>query len=434
VNCLHPHSKKIVNKFTGEVKTITYPCGHCINCLAAFQDSWATRLFATSSAYGSIVFDTLTIRPEAMHYNDIYEDCMAQDYDTLSKISDECWKLLNFYNFKIPYYTKKEVQDWIKRGREQYKRDTGKRLNMKYFIVQELGTKTSRPHFHAIFWGIGYADYMKYFGDVWRKEIGWTKPAYVICNSKSKQDSFKKITQYVSKYVSKGVFECPLVEGGFIEAPFRLISKGIGAELLEKPYLVMFEHPELRSLCKYFKPDDWDEKMESEYGFPIEFDVVEQMREAGDYRSVEVFQNLLNGVLPNGHKLTDEELTRLAVYYDDCGFAHKMPVYYKNKITKSYRYNAYTFAISSLLSASAIVHYNQGLQKTAAGMGILIPDEWLSQDCSLWNLDSRVLFMVVYQYNIAQKNKAYAQAERRKIKLKNTYNRIKTSKDRDALL
>lgn len=425
--CLHPHSKKVVNPLTGEVRTITYPCGKCINCLHAFQDSWRIRLEATSCAYGAIVFDTLTIRPEAMEYNDVYDDCMSQDYKTLSSISDAAWKLLCKYKWQLPYYPKSELQDWLKRGREAFKRKYGVRCDMKYFIVQEYGPRTSRPHYHCIFWGIGYADYMEFFGNYWRENIGWTKPCYVMCNSKSTHDSFKKIARYVSKYVSKGQFESPLVEAQLMEKPYRLISKGVGGELLNREFFKPFIHPDLEYLTKFTK-----EKLES-YGLNLEDPDFDKIY-FDDERAFKTFENLKNGILPTGRKLTDKEINRLAIYYDEAGYAHSMPRYYKEKIGKNHEYNLYTLALSTLLQQSSLVHYNKGLQEEAARLGIVIDDELLTQDSSTWGLSPESLFMVTFNYTITQKSKAYTQAERRYTELKNHYNRLAISENREALL
>lgn len=409
--CLHPHTKVVVNPLTGEKRTITYPCGHCINCLHDFQESWRIRLEATSCAYGSIVFDTLTVRPEAMGFNDVYEDTLSQDYDTLSNISDGAWKLLCKYKFQIPYFQKSVVQAWLKNGREAFKRHYGHRPDMKYFICQEYGPKTSRPHFHCIIWGVSYTDYMKFWGDVWRKDFGWTKPAFIICNSKSNHASFSRIARYVSKYVSKGQFESPLVEAGLMEKPYRLISKGIGAELLEAPYLKPFLDKKWTQWIQYGK-----DNLESVMLATVPYEGNE-------------FQEFLNN-----NTFTEEQINRLAIFYDNQGYCSKMPRYIIDKITHAHEYNLYTYALSTLLRASALVQYNKGLQEVAATMGIFIPDEYLKRDSSTWGLSPESLFMVTYQYTIAQRRKAQAQAERRYTRLRNTYNRLECATDRAALL
>ena len=72
MNCLHPRSKTIVDSLTGERKVIVFPCGHCANCQATFQDGWVIRLIETAKKYKAFVYDTLTIRPESMSYNSCF--------------------------------------------------------------------------------------------------------------------------------------------------------------------------------------------------------------------------------------------------------------------------------------------------------------------------------------------------------------------------
>lgn len=249
MNCLHPFTRKYQDAVTGEWKECTCPCGKCINCLHAYQDMWTIRLNEAAKEFKCMIYDTLTVRPTAMS---VYRDYTKPDmrlsdrypegtlygttdryalwkvnaikkhykaaqryYPTMSK---ESYELLKKNNFKVPIIDKTEVQKWIKRGRQFYKRDKGHDAHMAYFLVQEYGPQTSRQHFHILIFGLNYSDYMHYWGNAWREQFGWTKPVYKEYNASTVKD-YNCMVRYVSKYVSKGVFESPWVKDNIAPGP-----------------------------------------------------------------------------------------------------------------------------------------------------------------------------------------------------------------------
>lgn len=502
MNCFHPHRKKVVNPLTGEERLITYPCGYCVNCLHQQQDSWKIRLDATTAAYGGVIYDTLTIRPEAMQYNDVYEDCCPSDYaylrthsDQFRKIDDASWKWLIKHDFYVPFFPKSEVQLWLKRGREAFKRHYGVRCGMKFWIAQEYGPSTSRPHFHALFWGISFKDYCRFFGNPWKEQYGFTKPKYVPCDGADNRLALRKICSYVSKYVTKGTWEVPVVAAGLMERCYRCISNGIGAELLDQPYFHFLKDPAVRALAKYtaerysvkvdpsprevvpdpntpslladslsrlendLKPvvaSAWDDlpaavpeafvrekldelskgyapwkRRQTETGFA---GLLFSLSEAEEEDVMSIFSNLCKGILPDGRKLTEMEIRRISIFYDDLGFPHPMPRYYLDRLTKSHEYNFLSYAISALLQQSALVQYNSRLAQVADKLGLRIPCLDLQVDSSLWGLSESQLFMVTNQLAIIEKLQAQTLGERRKTLLNNHYTRSAQNKDAPALL
>lgn len=53
------------------------------------------------------------------------------------------------------------------------------RPKWKYLIFEEYGPGTSRPHFHLLFWGISYADYVCFFAEPWRDNFGFTLTKFI---------------------------------------------------------------------------------------------------------------------------------------------------------------------------------------------------------------------------------------------------------------
>lgn len=135
-----------------------------------------------------MIYDTLTLSPYVMKYIDLLKptsnntfygstvkwrkwkvDSIKKKYsrahEIFPRMSKESYDMLKKNGFKLLFFPKDEVQNWIKRGRQMFFRDKGYRCNISYFIVQEYGPKTSRPHFHLLMFGINYSDYMHYFGN-----------------------------------------------------------------------------------------------------------------------------------------------------------------------------------------------------------------------------------------------------------------------------
>lgn len=162
---------------------------------------------------------------------------------------------------------KKDIQDWLKRGRMKLKRDKG--LEFTYFITSEYGPRTLRPHYHGILFGVTAEEAICMAKD-WQRHHGeriqWDN-----------MDLSKGDGSYCAKYCAKGFFEHPLCSRDFfyskalqgsdgmqilpfseyhskhyercielfgIDAPivdktFKLISKGFGSKWIDdNKYLV----------------------------------------------------------------------------------------------------------------------------------------------------------------------------------------------------
>lgn len=462
MKCLHPFTRKYKDALTGEMKECLCPCGHCINCLHAYQDMWSIRLGEAAKYYKSMVYDTYTIRPDKMivkidftkptksgtlygsteTYRQWKVNAFMKSYDSFKRyyphISFDSWKILKKTGFKVYHYPKEEVQKWFKRGREEYYRAKGYRPDITYFLSQEYGPETSRPHFHILFFGITYADYMTYWGNPWRDNIGWTKPVFKCYGADTVKD-FNNMVRYVSKYVSKGVFESPFVLDGLQEKPYKLISKGIGAGYLLKDFFTPFKNPEFIKWMDFHKPSD--QQYYKKLGQLEEEGDMEKIKEYKKYFkkcSTNIAYALANkeylkdtGEVDNNmyidlSSITPEVLKKIQIYYDSNGYPHALPQYYKNKLfRKNNEKNIYQLEIQNLLEQSARLHDNQVIQREALDLGVVIPDDWLTEDSFSWKLSPSTLFMVQYNHLVKQRSQAQTRAERLYARLKNTYNRGK---------
>lgn len=97
-------------------KWVNVPCGQCISCRVAHRREWTVRLQHETDMSDRSCFLTLT-------YNQA--------------------ELLS------PVINYKHAVDWIKRLR-----DAVAPQRIRYYIAGEYGSKTNRPHFHALIWGL----------------------------------------------------------------------------------------------------------------------------------------------------------------------------------------------------------------------------------------------------------------------------------------
>lgn len=322
MRCLSP-SNIIQFDSCGNGRTVQVPCGHCIACLHNQQDAWSIRIHETARHHSSFIYDTLTFSNANIPYREV--GFFNKDLDLLSEdslnIIDKNYLFENLETgelfYKIPDVKKKLIQNWIKRGRENYYNVHGVRLKFKYFVVMEYGPRTSRPHFHCLFFGLDKPTYNEYFAKPWRKDYGFTKTK-VIQGTSDKDRSC--IARYVSKYISKGVFESPLVKEGLCDKPFRCISHGIGEEYIDSPCFQWLKDSKLFQDEINYKR--WEE-LPNFANHPV------------------VYYKYLS-------EIPEIYLKNLSCYYDNLGNPHALPRYYFYKLF-GYEKNFAKFAVQKYL-------------------------------------------------------------------------------------
>lgn len=191
------------NTFTQPV-----PCGKCPKCVKSKIHNWQFRLDQERKRSSSALFVTLT-----------YEDV------NLTYANDS------------PTLVKKDFQDFMKRLR---KLSINK---LKYYAVGEYGSKTYRPHYHAIIFNLENPDYIQ---KAWG--LGFTYSPPLTAGGVS----------YVLKYISK-----PRVKIDDKQPEFSLMSQGLGSNYMT-PQIVSFhksspskayvvENGYKKSLPRYYK-------------------------------------------------------------------------------------------------------------------------------------------------------------------------------------
>lgn len=132
---------------------ISVPCGRCAVCLSRRREEWTIRLTEEAKEHLNAVFVTLT-------YDDKNEPWMYKDY-FMSMLPFYKAIVKDDFSSRVPAVNKKDVQDFLKRLRHNVPK-------ISYYCVAEYGTKTRRPHYHLIIFGISFA-YEKTILEAWGK-------------------------------------------------------------------------------------------------------------------------------------------------------------------------------------------------------------------------------------------------------------------------
>lgn len=173
--------KKVVQ---GKVVTdyVQIPCGQCIGCRLEYSRQWAIRCMLESDYHDENYFITLTYDEQHVPYSEYVDD---------DGVVQECLTLV-----------KKDLQDFNKRLRSDL--DYRGLSGFRFYACGEYGSRTARPHYHMIAFGLHLDDLVLYektpVGDLYTSEYlssKW-KNGHVIIGSVTFESC-----AYVSRYIMK---------------------------------------------------------------------------------------------------------------------------------------------------------------------------------------------------------------------------------------
>ncbi len=210
-------------RFYDRSKLLQIPCGQCIGCRLEYSRQWANRCMLELQYHDSAYFATFT-----------YDD----DHVPRTSYGDP------ETGEAIPALTldKRDFQLLMKRIRKRFPND-----KIRFFMSGEYGSKTYRPHYHAILFGLHLSDLTVY------KTVKEGGMYYTYYNSPSLQACWPKgyvvvgeVTwescAYTARYVMKKLkgAEAKFYEVHNIVPEFTLMSRrpGIARQYFD-------DHPEL---------------------------------------------------------------------------------------------------------------------------------------------------------------------------------------------
>lgn len=181
--CVSPFQKIYQNR------TMSLPCGKCYECKARRTSGWSFRLMQEFKRCTTAYFVTLT-------YDPLHVPMSPNGFMTLDK---------------------RDCQLFMKNLRRTYRYEKNP-PKIKYYLVGEYGSRTQRPHYHAIIFNAASPEDIMaawrngvdfHFGDVAEASVGYT-------------------LKYISKPATIGKFgrDDRVKE-------FSLMSKGIGSNYID---------------------------------------------------------------------------------------------------------------------------------------------------------------------------------------------------------
>lgn len=276
---LPEYMKKI---FDVHSEGFTVPCGKCIECQKARQNSLALRAARCAEKYGSMQFLTLTYEdrflPFAMRLYKVdlktgeyleYQNSVIveRDHPMYANLTRQYHSIRDrgrnsirityspISNLEVqftPSLCRRDVRLWLKRCRVYYEREFGEKLpDFKYICLGEYGPNTCRPHYHLCFFGLSYKQVL-WMSSEWI--YGYTCLKSVKATNEDGSPGFVIAAKYISKYISKGKFECDSVLDKIAEKPRVCQSIKIGAldDDLKKFYRCEDLYPDLDlNACTY---------------------------------------------------------------------------------------------------------------------------------------------------------------------------------------
>ena len=293
--CLQPITK-VIDSVDGK-RVCTFPCGHCVECVAKYQNEWSIRLAAEAKQWKYAIFCTFKYGNSRVPLADVTltEEQRAFVNHSLASLAPnqtnnpryntiayEYIKPSESLTRNIPVLFKQDMVNLFKRVRRNLQYYGIKDVNaFKYFCTGEYGPTTLRPHFHAIIFTDIYPPIIQgNLRTIWY-HIAGDEGDFVHHFDTSVVRNAHSVGAYVSKYCCKpAAFENPYVVCGVIPKPCHLISKGLGnilrielAESLKKlcaKYSIPYADPtELRKQIKQLKKLTRKDDFPSSVKFPF---------------------------------------------------------------------------------------------------------------------------------------------------------------------
>lgn len=181
----YPMGDKFVSAYarnwTNSHDFIQIPCGQCIGCRLDYSRQWANRCLMELEYHDEAWFLTLTYDDDHVPWSECIHPTTGEivQYQTLKK---------------------KDFQDFMKRLRKNYETKYPDAPKLRFYACGEYGSRTFRPHFHAIIYGLHLDDLVfysvnaqgdrlynsKFISDCWHNngyavigQVTWESCAYV---------------------------------------------------------------------------------------------------------------------------------------------------------------------------------------------------------------------------------------------------------------
>lgn len=231
--CTHPITITRNIPLVG-TKTYTVPCGKCAECVNKKRSELAALSVHQAQVSGDVRFLTLTYRNETcpvVIYDPQIDSIIGFERGVERWIDNgKFFNSAHFDKKRKLYYTpslcREDVKKWLKQFRSAWKRLHGEDPKFKYCVFGEYGDRQGRPHFHGLFYGLSPAQ-VEFLVNIWNQRFGFVAVAPNVSKPLT-SDDVAAISQYVSKYISKGVHQRFAALLPYVEKPRRQSSLDFG--------------------------------------------------------------------------------------------------------------------------------------------------------------------------------------------------------------
>lgn len=146
-DCSNP--QMVTNKYTGEL--VQVPCGSCPSCKVKKITKWVLPIIRESQSYKYVFFFTLTYSDNFLPKVNVLNYEVDEKYKSQFQHAIECSEqYVRFCNGNVPVCKTTDMQNFIKRLRENIFRRFGYRNAIRYFVSSDYGSTTFRPHWHGL--------------------------------------------------------------------------------------------------------------------------------------------------------------------------------------------------------------------------------------------------------------------------------------------
>lgn len=261
------------NYFLPSLSGFYVPCGKCVDCLHKKHLARVPQYVRELSKHRDNVFVTLTYRNDTVPLSlcvQNFTECV--DYETgeyLNYVDSSTYQVLprdlrstfvDLFRYDLtgtlrsmrmdspfggsevwrltPSLNREDVRLFIKKRRVAFFR-SGRPLDFKMVCVGEYGPRTSRPHYHLLICGMDFSTAQEFFS-TWSDEYGnvcvKSLQRYTKLSDGTFKDNYVGVSYYVSKYMSKGCFECDCAKYEWSEKPRTCVSLDFGCDLTPEEY------------------------------------------------------------------------------------------------------------------------------------------------------------------------------------------------------
>lgn len=195
-------------------RKLSVPCGRCAACRSRESLDWSTRLMIEDKSSACSWFVSLSLSDYFLHF--------------INKDNFEVKQLKDLTDWDSDAWVNTLSKDYLKRFLDRFRhRERFKDSPPKWFAIGEYGSKSSREHYHVIFFFRQPVDF-----DVINYELtyAWMQDGYSIGNITVAPVIPERI-YYITGYVIEKVD--PVLPDPACQPTFRLVSNGIGKDYIK---------------------------------------------------------------------------------------------------------------------------------------------------------------------------------------------------------